>query len=139
MSATSRPRPAPRKGLTVVAGVTPASWTLLQACCPTPRAGSEPELPRKHARHVTLVGKTGRRRRRREASTVTNQHPRTLGAAAQQPRVGRQPISPLEAAQHLIATQPREQGQVRETRHPRRIVGEALADLLEVARWRSAP
>src|SRR5437762_12440967 len=48
------------------AGVTPASWTLLQPCGPTPRAGSEPELPRKHARHVTLVSETGRGRRRRE-------------------------------------------------------------------------
>src|SRR6266849_6865054 len=120
-------------------GGTPASWTLLQPCCPTPRAGGEAELPRKHTRHVTLVGKTGRRRRRREGAPVTNQHPRTLGAAAQQPRVGRQSIGSLEAAQDLITAQPRELGQVCETRYARRIVGEALADLLEVARWRIAP
>src|SRR2546429_9872590 len=115
------------------AGVTPPSWTLLQTCGPPPRAGGEAELPRKHARHVTLVGETGRRRCRRERSAVTNQHPRALGAAAQQPRVGRQPISSLEAAQHLIAAQPREPGQVCETRASRRVVSEALADLLEVA------
>src|SRR4029077_14318666 len=30
------------------AGATPASWTLLQPGCPTPRAGGEAELPRKH-------------------------------------------------------------------------------------------
>ena len=54
------------------AGVTPASWTLLQPCCPTPRAGREAELPRKHARHVTLVGETGRRRCRRESTAVPN-------------------------------------------------------------------
>src|SRR5438094_10128990 len=82
------------------AGVTPASWTLLQPCGPTPRAGSEPELPRKHARHVTLVSETGRGRRRRERAAVSNQHARPLGAAAQQPRVGRQPVCSLEAAQH---------------------------------------
>src|SRR2546423_764350 len=110
------------------AGVTPASWTLLQPCCPTPRAGGEAELPRKHARQVTLVGETGRRRCRREGTAVTNQHPRTLGAAAQQPRVGRQPICSLEAAQNLIAAQPRELGQVCETGHARRIAREALAD-----------
>src|SRR3989454_1150536 len=121
------------------AGVTPASWTLLQPCCPTPRPGREAELPRKHARHVTLVGETGLRGRRRERNAVANQHPRALGAAAQQPRVRRQPIRSLEAAQHLIAAQPREPGQVRETRHARRIVSEALADLLEVAGWRIAP
>src|SRR5439155_9542769 len=121
------------------AGGTPASWTLLQPCCPAPRAGGEAELPRKHARHVTLVGETGRRRRRRERRAVTNQHPRTLGAAAQQPRVGRQPICSLEAAQHLIAAQPRQPGKVCETRHARRIVSEALADLLEVPGWRIAP
>src|SRR6266581_1350406 len=106
------------------AGGTPASWTLLQPCCPTPRAGGEAELPRKHARHVTLIGETGRRRGRRESSAVTNQHPRTLGAAAQQPGVGRQPIGSLVAAQYLITAQPREPGQVRETRAPRRIVSE---------------
>src|SRR5438093_4672966 len=83
------------------AGVTPKSWTLLQPCCPAPRAGREAELPPKHARQVTLIGKTGRRRRRREGSAVTNQHPRPLGAAAQQPRVGRQPMGSLESAQHL--------------------------------------
>src|SRR2546425_6174290 len=121
------------------AGVTPASWTLLQPCCPTPRPGREAELPRKHARHVTLVGETGLRGRRRERNAVANQHPRTLGAAAQQPRVGRQPIGSLEAAQNLIAAQSREPGQVCETRAPRRIVGEALADLLELAGWRIAP
>src|SRR6266576_2947399 len=44
------------------AGWTPASWTLLQPCGPAPRAGGEAELPRKHARHVTLVSETGRRR-----------------------------------------------------------------------------
>src|SRR3989449_1513402 len=121
------------------AGVTPASWTLLQPCGPTPRAGGEAELPRKHARHVTLIGKTGLRRRRREGNAVTNQNPRTLGAAAQQPRVGRQPVGSLETAQNLIAAQPREPGQVCETRHSRRIVSEALADLLEVAGWRIAP
>src|SRR3989441_1282231 len=121
------------------ADVTPASWTLLQPCCLAPRAGSEAELPRKHARHVTLIGETGRRRCRREGAAVTNQHPRALGAAAQQPRVRRQPIRSLEAAQHLIAAQPREPGQVCETRHSRRIVSEALADLLEVAGWRMAP
>src|SRR3989454_8910991 len=112
---------------------------LLQPSCPTPRARREAELPRKHARQVTLVGETGLRRRRREGNAVTNQHPRTLGAAAQQPRVGRQPIGSLEAAQHLIAAQPREPGQLCETRAPRRIVSEALADLLEVAGWRVAP
>src|SRR2546425_4573052 len=121
------------------AGVTPASWTLLQPCCPTPRPGREAELPRKHARHVTLVGETGLRGRRRERNAVANQHPRTLGAAAQQPRVGRQPIGSLEAAQHLIAAQPREPGQVCETRASPRIVSEALADLLEVRGWRIAP
>src|SRR2546422_8632433 len=121
------------------AGVTPASCTLLQPCGPTPRAGGEAELPRKHARHVTLVGETGRRRCRRERSAVTNQHPRALGAAAQQPRVGRQPIGSLEAAQHLIAAQPREAGQVCETRASRRVVSEALADLWKVAGWRIAP
>src|SRR5256885_6709453 len=121
------------------AGMAPASCTLLQPCCPTPRAGREAELPRKHARHVTLVGETGRRRCRREGSAVTNQHPRTLGAAAQQPRVGRQPIGSLEAAQHLIAAQPREPGQVCETRASRRVVSEAPADLFEVAGWRIAP
>src|SRR6266568_8582831 len=121
------------------AGMTRASWTLLQPCCPTPRAGGEAELPRKHARHVTLIGETGRRRCRRERTAVTNQHPRTLGAAAQQPGVGRQSIGSLEAAQHLIAAQRREPGQVRETRAPRRIVSEALADLLEVRGWRIAP
>src|SRR2546426_8891346 len=98
------------------AGWTPASWTLLQPCCPPPRTRGEAELPRKDARHVALVGETGRRRCRRERSAVTNQYPRTLGAAAQQPRVGRQPIGSLESAQHLIAAQPREPGQVRETR-----------------------
>src|SRR2546425_2565423 len=112
---------------------------LLQPCCPTPRARREAELPRKHARQVTLVGETGLRRRRREGNAVTNQHPRTLGAAAQQPRVGRQPIGSLESAQNLIAAQPRELGQVRETRHSRRVVSEALADLLEVRGWRIAP
>src|SRR2546427_879411 len=121
------------------AGMAPASCTLLQPCCPAPRARREAKLPRKHARHVTLVGETGRRRCRREGSAVTNQHPRTLGAAAQQPRVGRQPIGSLEAAQHLIAAQPREPGQVCETRASPRIVSEALADLLEVAGWRIAP
>src|SRR6266704_1839917 len=55
---------------------------LLQPCCPTPRARREAELPRKHARQVTLV---------------------------------------------------------RETRHSRRVVSEALADLLEVRGWRIAP
>src|SRR5207253_1589718 len=112
---------------------------LLQPCCPTPRARREAELPRKHARQVTLVGETGLRRRRREGNAVTNQHPRTLGAAAQQPRVGREPIGSLESAQNLIAAQPRELGQVCETRHARRIVGETLADLLEVRGWRIAP
>src|SRR2546428_8578928 len=121
------------------AGVTPASCTLLQPCCPTPRAGGEAELPRKDARHVTLVGETGRRRCRRERTAVTNQHPCTLGAAAQQPRVGRQPIGSLESAQHLITAQPRESGQVCETRASRRVVSEALADLWKVARWRIAP
>src|SRR6266702_3020019 len=121
------------------AGGTPASWTLLQPCRPTPRARGEAELPRKHARHVTLIGETSRRRGRRESSAVTNQHPRTLGAAAQQPGVGRQPIGSLVAAQYLITAQPREPGQVRETRAPRRIVSEALADLLEVRGWRIAP
>src|SRR6266566_1199933 len=121
------------------AGVTPASWTLLQPCCPTPHAGGEAELPRKHARHVTLIGETRRRRCRRESSAVTNQHPRTLGAAAQEPRVGRQPIGSLESAQNLIAAQPRELGQVCETGHSRRIVSEALAGLLEVRGWRIAP
>src|SRR2546426_604869 len=121
------------------ASVTPASWTLLQPCGPAPRPGREAELPRKHARHVTLIGKTGRRRCRREGTAVTNQHPRTLSAAAQQPRVGRQPICSLEAAQHLIAAQPRQPGKVCETRHARRIVSEALADLLEVRGWRIAP
>src|SRR5256886_6632675 len=121
------------------AGVTPASGTLLQPCCPTPHAGGEAELPRNHARHVTLIGETGRRRCRRESSAVTNQHPRTLGAAAQQPRVVRQPIGSLEAAQHLIAAQPREAGQVCETRASRRVVSEALADLWKVAGWRIAP
>src|SRR6266446_379649 len=110
-------------------GVTPASWTLLQPCCPAPGSGGEAELPRKHARHVTLVGKTRLRCRRRERSAVTNQHSRTLGAAAQYPRVGRQPVCSLEAAQHLIATQPREPGQVCQPRHSRCIVSEALADL----------
>src|SRR6266567_3057895 len=103
------------------AGVTPPSWTLLQPCGPPPRSGGEAELPRKHARHVTLVGETGRRRCRRERTAVTNQHPRTLGAAAQQPCVGRQSIGSLEAAQHLITAQPREPGQVCETGHSRRI------------------
>src|SRR5437016_3469252 len=112
---------------------------LLQPCCPTPRARREAELPRKHARQETLVGETGLRRRRRESNAVTNQHPRTLGAAAQQPRVGRQPIDSLESAQNLIAAQPRELGQVCETGHSRRIVSEALADLLEVRGWRIAP
>src|SRR6266516_2179538 len=112
---------------------------LLQPCCPTPRARREAELPRKDARQVTLVGETGRRRRRREGNPVTNQHARTLGAAAQQPRVGREPIGALEAAQNLIAAQPREPGQVCETRHSRRIVSEALADLLKVRGWRIAP
>src|SRR5436309_10558527 len=98
------------------ASVAPASWTLLQPCCLAPRAGSEAELPRKDARHVTLIGETGRRRCRREGAAVTNQHPRPLGAAAQQPRVGRQPIGSLEAAQNLVAAQPREPGQVCETR-----------------------
>src|SRR5205809_947828 len=121
------------------AGVTPASWTLLQPCGPAPRAGREAELPRKHARHVTLIGETGRRRCHREGSAVTNQHPRTLGAAAQQPRVGRQPICSLEAAQNLIAAQPREPGQVCETGASRRVVSEALADLWKVAGWRIAP
>src|SRR5438094_1890998 len=121
------------------AGVTPVSWTLLQPCGPTPRARREAELPRKHARQVTLVGETGLRRRRREGNAVTNQHPRTLGAAAQQPRVGREPIGSLESAQNLIAAQPRELGQVCETGHSRRIVSEALADLLEVRGWRIAP
>src|SRR2546422_5566768 len=121
------------------AGVTPASWTLLQPCCPTPRARGKAELSRKNARHVTLVGETGLKSCRREGSAVTNQNPRTLSAAAQQPRVGRQPIGSLESAQHLITAQPREPGQVRETRHARRIVGEALADLLEVVGWRIAP
>src|SRR5437879_2101639 len=54
------------------AGMAPASCTLLQPCCPTPRAGREAELPRKHARHVTLVGETGRRRCRRESTAVPN-------------------------------------------------------------------
>src|SRR3989454_3613439 len=121
------------------AGMTPASWTLLEPCCPAPRPGSEAELPRKDARHVTLVGETGLESGRREGIAVTNQHPRTLGAAAQQPRVRRQSIRSLESAQHLIAAQPREPGQVCETRHPRRIVGETLADLLEVRGWRIAP
>jgi len=53
-------------------GMAPASCTLLQPCCPTPRAGREAELPRKHARHVTLVGETGRRRCRRESTAVPN-------------------------------------------------------------------
>src|SRR5438552_1852431 len=52
---------------------------LLQPCCPTPRARREAELPRKHARQVTLVGETGLRRRRREGNAVTNQHPPPLG------------------------------------------------------------
>src|SRR5205809_1131231 len=121
------------------AGMTRASWTLLQPCCPTPRAGGEAELPRKHARHVTLIGETGRRRCRRERTAVTNQHPRTLGAAAQQPGVGRQPVGSLESAQNLIAAQPRQPGQVCETRHSPRIVSEALADLADVAGWRIAP
>src|SRR5439155_14683260 len=98
------------------AGWTPASWTLLQPCGPAPCAGSEAELPRKHARHVTLVSKTGRRRRRRERGAVSNKHPRPLGAAAQQPRVRRQPVGSLEAPQHLIAAQPREPGQLCEIR-----------------------
>src|SRR6266702_2897188 len=85
------------------AGVTPASCTLLQPCGPAPRAGREAELPRKQARHVTLIGETSRRRCRRESTAVPNQKPRTLGAAAQQPGVGRQPICSLEAAQNLIA------------------------------------
>src|SRR5207244_4814058 len=113
------------------AGVTPASCTLLQPCCPAPRARGEAELPRKYARHVTLVGETGRRRCRRERSAVTNQHPRALGAAAQEPRVRRQPIGSVEAAQHLIAAQPREPSQVCETRASRRVVSEALAE-----RWK---
>src|SRR2546426_5014031 len=71
------------------AGVTLASWTLLQPCGPTPRAGGEAELPRQHARHVTLVGETGLQSCRREGTAGTNQHPRTLRAAAQQPRVRR--------------------------------------------------
>src|SRR5437016_1791117 len=66
------------------AGVTPASCTLLQPCCPAPRARGEAELPRKHARHVTLVGETGRRRCPGEGSAVTNQHPRTLGARSEE-------------------------------------------------------
>src|SRR3989454_838702 len=121
------------------AGMAPASCTLLQPCCPAPRARREAELPRKHARHVTLVGETGRRRCRREGNAVTNQHPRTLGAAAQQPRVGRQSICALEAAQNLIAAQPREPGQVCETGHSHRVVSEALADLWKVAGRRIAP
>src|SRR3989441_6203229 len=71
------------------AGMTPASWTLLQPCCPTPRAGGEAELPRKDARHVTLVCETGLKSCRREGTAGTNAHPRTLRAAAQQPRVRR--------------------------------------------------
>src|SRR2546430_13777051 len=112
---------------------------LLQPCCPTPRARREAELPRKHARQVTLVGETGLRRRRREGNAVTNQHPRTLGAAAQQPRVGREPIGSLESAQNLIAAQPREPGQVWGTGHSRRIVREALAGLWAVPGSSIAP
>src|SRR5256885_15360603 len=58
---------------------------------------------------------------------------------AQQPRVGRQSICALEAAQNLIAAQPREPGQVCETGASRRVVSEALADLWKVAGWRIAP
>src|SRR2546425_13280116 len=101
---------------------------LLQPCCPTPRARREAELPRKHARQVSLVGETGLRRRRREGNAVTNQHPRTLGVAAQQPRVGRQPIGWLESAQYLTAAKPLALGLVRGTRHPPRVVSNALAD-----------
>src|SRR6266705_3229022 len=107
------------------AALAPASWTLLQPCGPTPRTGGEAELPRKHARHVTLVGETGLQSCRREGTAVTNQHPRMLRAAAQQPRVGRQPIGSLESAQNLIAAQPSELGQVCDTRRARRIVSEA--------------
>src|SRR5260370_41374797 len=37
---------------------TPASWTLLQPCGAAPCPGGEAKPPRKHPRHVTLVGET---------------------------------------------------------------------------------
>src|SRR2546426_8115101 len=57
------------------AGVTLASWTLLQPCGPTPRAGGEAELPRKNARQVALVGETGLKSCRRGGRGVTSQNP----------------------------------------------------------------
>src|SRR5207248_2604785 len=101
--------------------------------------GSELELPREDARQVTLIRKTGRCRRRRKRAAVPNQHSRPLGAAAQQPRVRRQSVCAFEPAQHLIAAQPCEPGQLREIRYARRIVAEALADLADFRGWRSTP